>query len=78
MIGSLPGAGMTGSIAWKDGKPSVHLHAAVSGRDFAVVGGHVLDAKVGTGSAEIMNVAHDKRLERKVDPDLDVNVLQLD
>lgn len=71
-------AGMTGSIAWKDGKPSVHLHAAASGRDFAVVGGHVLDAKVGTGSAEITIVAHDKRLERKVDPDLGVNVLQLD
>lgn len=87
MIGSLeklaerediPGASITGSIAWKDGEPSVHLHAAASGRDFAVVGGHVLDAKVGTGSAEITIVAHDKRLERKVDPDLGVNVLQLD
>lgn len=71
-------AGMTGSIAWKDGKPSVHLHAAAAGRDFNAVGGHVLDAKVGTGSAEITVVTHDKRLERKVDPDLGVNVLQLD
>lgn len=71
-------AGMTGSIAWKGGKPSVHLHAAAAGRDFAVVGGHVLDAKVGTGSAEITLVAHDQRLERKIDPGLGVNVLQLD
>ncbi len=71
-------AGMTGSLAWKDGKPSVHLHAAAAGRDFAAVGGHVLDAKVGTGSAEITVIAHDKRLERKVDPGLGVNVLQLD
>lgn len=71
-------AGMTGSVAWKDGKPSVHLHASAAGRDFAAIGGHVLDAKVGTGSAEITLVAHDRRLERKVDPDLGVNVLQLD
>lgn len=71
-------AGMTGSIAWKDGKPSVHLHAAAAGRDFNVVGGHVLDAKVGTGSAEITLITHDKRLDRRVDPGLGVNVLQLD
>jgi predicted DNA-binding protein with PD1-like motif len=71
-------AGMTGSIAWKDGKPSVHAHATVAGRDFAAVGGHVLSATVGTGSVEITVIAHDKRLERKVDPDIGANVLQLD
>jgi predicted DNA-binding protein with PD1-like motif len=71
-------AGMTGSLAWKDGKPSVHAHATVAGRDFAAVGGHVLDATVGTGSVEITVIAHDKRLERKVDPDIGANVLQLD
>jgi predicted DNA-binding protein with PD1-like motif len=71
-------AGMTGSIAWKDGKPSVHAHATVAGRDFAAVGGHILGAKVGTGSAEITVIAHDRKLERKVDPGLGVNVLQLE
>jgi predicted DNA-binding protein with PD1-like motif len=71
-------AGMTGSIAWKDGKPSVHAHATVAGRDFAAAGGHVLSATVGTGSVEITVIAHDKRLERKVDPDVGANVLQLD
>jgi predicted DNA-binding protein with PD1-like motif len=71
-------AGMTGSIAWKDGKPSVHAHASVAGPDFQAVGGHILAAKVGTGSAEITVIAHDKKLERKVDPGLGVNVLQLE
>ncbi len=71
-------AGMTGSIAWKDGKPSIHAHATVAGRDFKAVGGHVLAAKVGTGSVEITVTAHDKRLERKVDPDIGANVLQLE
>jgi len=70
-------AGMTGSIAWKNGKPSVHLHAAAAGRDFNVVGGHVLEAQVGTGSAEITVIVHDRRLDRTVDPELGVDVLQL-
>jgi predicted DNA-binding protein with PD1-like motif len=71
-------AGMTGSIAWKEGKPSIHAHATVAGRDFKAVGGHVLAAKVGTGSVEITVIAHDKRLQREVDPDIGANVLQLD
>jgi len=70
-------AGMTGSIAWKEGKPSVHLHAAAAGPDFAAVGGHVLAAKVGTGSAEITVIAHDKHLERRTDPKLAVDILGL-
>ncbi len=71
-------AGLTGSLAWKDGKPSVHAHATVAGRDFAAVGGHVLAAKVGTGSVEITVIAHDKKLERRVDPEIGADVLQLD
>ena len=71
-------AGMTGSIGWKENKPSVHLHAVAAARDFNAVGGHVLDAKVGTGSAEITLLVHDRQLERKVDPEIGANVLQLE
>jgi uncharacterized protein len=71
-------AGMTGSLAWKDGKPSVHLHAVAAGRDFAARGGHVLAARVGTGSAEITVIAYDVRLERKSDPRLGADVLQVE
>lgn len=70
-------AGMTGSIAWKDGKPSIHAHATVTGRDFQAVGGHILAAEVGTGSSEITVIVHETRLERKVDPELGVNVLDV-
>jgi len=70
--------GLTGSIAWKEGKPSIHAHATVAGRDFQAVGGHILAAKVGTGSAEITVIVHEKKLERSVDPDIGANVLQLD
>lgn len=68
---------LSGSIAWKDGKPSIHAHGAVSGRDFQVVGGHILEAEIGTGSAEITVVAHDAQLQRAIDPSLGVNVLDL-
>lgn len=70
-------AGLTGSIAWKEGKPSIHAHATVSGRDFKAIGGHILAAEVGTGSAEITVITHDRTLERAVDPDIGANVLQL-
>jgi predicted DNA-binding protein with PD1-like motif len=71
-------ASMTGTIAWKDGKPSVHAHAAAAGRDFNAVGGHVLAAKVGPGSVEVSVVVHDKQLQRLKDPGIGANVLQLD
>jgi predicted DNA-binding protein with PD1-like motif len=71
-------AGMTGTIAWKEGKPSVHAHAAAAGRDFNAVGGHVLAAKVAPGSVEVSVVVHDKKLQRLLDPDVGANVLQLD
>lgn len=70
-------AGLTGSIAWKEGKPSIHAHATVAGRDFKAIGGHILAAEVGTGSAEITVITHDRTLERAVDPDIGANVLQL-
>jgi len=70
-------AGMTGSIAWKDRKPSIHAHATVAGRDFQAVGGHILAAEVGTGSAEITVIVHDTTLERTVDPEIGANVLDL-
>jgi uncharacterized protein len=36
-----------GSIARADGRPSVHLHAAVAGPEHTLVGGHVLRATIG-------------------------------
>ena len=36
-----------GTIAWADGNPSVHLHAAAAGPDHRLVGGHLLKATVG-------------------------------
>jgi predicted DNA-binding protein with PD1-like motif len=71
-------ASMHGSLAWQDGKPSVHAHGVLSNNKFKTRGGHILSAIVGTGSLEIMIHVHDKRLERKKDEVLGANVLDLD
>ena len=39
--------GLHGTIARADGKPSVHLHAALAGPDHRLVGGHLMQATVG-------------------------------
>ncbi len=70
-------ASLNGSVAWQDGKPSIHAHGVVAGKDFKAYGGHILDMEVGTGSAEITILVHDKKLERKIDETIGANVLQL-
>lgn len=70
-------ASMTGTIAWQDGKPSIHAHGIVAGADFAGIGGHLLGLTVGTGSVEITIFRHETRLERVVDPGIKANILQL-
>lgn len=68
---------MVGTIAWQDGAPSIHAHGVVGTKDFTTRGGHLLDMTVGTGSMEITVLAHDRRLERAVDPGIQANILSL-
>jgi predicted DNA-binding protein with PD1-like motif len=70
-------ASMTGSVAWQDGKASLHIHGVVTGKDFKAHGGHLLKATVGTGSLEIMFTLHDNQLKRIKEEPLGANVLQL-
>ncbi|MBO9565160.1 MAG: DNA-binding protein [Niastella sp.] len=70
-------ASMSGSAAWQNGKPSLHLHGVVTDRNFQAFGGHLLAAIVGTGSLEITITVHSKKLERKVDESIGANVLQI-
>lgn len=69
---------MHGSIAWKEDSVSIHAHGVVADKDFHAFGGHILDAIVGTGSAEILLTIHDKRFERKKDAAIGADVLNLD
>jgi len=68
-------ASLTGSIAWQDGKTSIHAHGTVTGKDFMAYGGHILSGIVSTGSVEIMVIVHDKKLERVLEQPLGANIL---
>jgi uncharacterized protein len=70
-------ASMLGTIAWKDGQPSIHSHGIVADKSFLAFGGHILDVIVSTGSLEILITVHSKKLERKKDEALGADVLQL-
>ena len=70
-------ASMNGSVAWQQGKVSLHIHGVVTGADFKAYGGHMLSATVGTGSVEIMVNLHEKPLERIMEQPLGANVLRL-
>jgi uncharacterized protein len=69
--------GINGTLAWKDGKPSVHAHGVGCGSDFSVVGGHLLALKVGRGSLEVSITVHDTQLDRREDPRIGANILRL-
>ncbi|MEJ8850523.1 PPC domain-containing DNA-binding protein [Variovorax rhizosphaerae] len=70
-------ANLTGTIAWKEGKPSIHAHGLVTDGSFAASGGHLLGLTVGTGSSEITVILHPEKYERFVDPLIGANVLGL-
>ncbi|WP_246798858.1 MULTISPECIES: PPC domain-containing DNA-binding protein [Rhizobium] len=68
---------LTGSLAWKDGKPLPHLHATAGNASFEAVGGHLLALEVGRGSMELYVTILPNRLERATDASIGANVLQL-
>lgn len=70
-------ASLTGSVAWSEGKPSLHIHGVATDEKFDAYGGHILSLKVGTGSMEFYITVNDKKLERKIEQPLNANVLQL-
>ncbi|WP_262151439.1 PPC domain-containing DNA-binding protein [Chryseobacterium foetidum] len=68
---------ITGSIAWNEKGPSIHVHGVATDDKFDAYGGHILALKVGTGSMEIYITTFSEKLERKVEQPLNANVLQI-
>lgn len=69
--------GLTGTLAWKDGRTAVHAHATAAGRDFQAVSGHLLALTVGRGSFELTITVHGQRLERHFEENIGADVLRL-
>ncbi len=68
---------LTGTLAWKEGKPAIHIHAVAGDDSFRTFGGHVLALEVGRGSLEISVTVIPTRLERALDAEIGANVLEL-
>lgn len=68
---------LTGSIAWNEKGPSIHVHGVATDYKFNAFGGHILSLHVGTGSMEVYVTLNDQKLERKIEQPLNANVLQL-
>lgn len=71
-------ASMLGSIAWQNGKVSIHTHGVAGDNKFNAYAGHILSGTVSTGSLEVMITPHDKKLERKFEEGLGANVLSVE
>ena len=69
--------GINGTLAWQDGKPSIHAHGVGGGAHYTTVGGHLLGLTVGRGSLEVTVIVHDRKLERVRHPEIGANILQI-
>lgn len=58
---------LTGDIAAFNGKPVVHMHAVLGGRDGSAVGGHVFELAV-EPTLEVFLTADTVLLQKKADP----------
>jgi len=67
---------LVGNIYYFEGKPAVHAHVTLSGKDFGVVGGHLFSAVV-TGTGEFFIYLSGDLLERKKDHKAGLNLLDL-
>jgi len=70
-------ASMNGSVAWQDGKVSIHAHGVTGNSCFRSRAGHLLDMEVSTGSLEVFITVTDQKIERIKDPKLGANVLKI-
>lgn len=67
---------LVGNIYYFEGKPGVHAHVSLSGKDFNVIGGHLFSATI-TGTGEFFIYVSDDILERKKDLQTGLNLLDL-
>lgn len=65
-----------GNIYYFEGKPGVHAHVTLSGKDFNVIGGHLFSATI-TGTGEFFIYVSDDILQRKKDSQTGLNLLDL-
>ena len=64
---------LNGNITAMDGKPYIHLHAALSDQQHTVHGGHVLEMRIGA-TCEMFVTGPDGEVKRQKDEALGINL----
>ena len=64
--GNLEIVSLLGNVTMADGMPRIHLHAAITGDDLNVHGGHLVSATVSV-TCELVLIASGEKVERKKD-----------
>lgn len=68
---------LVGNVAWVDGAPIVHAHAALADRDCALRGGHLFAATVAVTVELRLQPLTDAPLGRALDPAIGLKLLAL-
>jgi len=67
---------LTGNLSWLGGDPVVHAHGVVSRADCSTVAGHIMRGIVSI-TLEVMVEVYSERVERKPEPEIGLNLLDL-
>ena len=66
-----------GNISWlTDGNPFVHIHAALSNKEYQVIGGHLFSGTVAV-TLEVFVTAFPAHVQKNPNPDIGINVWDL-
>jgi predicted DNA-binding protein with PD1-like motif len=68
---------LTGDVALQDGQPKIHAHVVVGKQDGTAHGGHLMQALV-FPTLEVILVESPKYLQRRLDPDTGLALIDLD
>jgi uncharacterized protein len=74
IVGQHEVIGMSGDIALFQGKPVVHTHMIVGGKDGTTRAGHVLDAYV-SPTLEVMVTVDPITMQKRLDPATDLTLI---
>jgi predicted DNA-binding protein with PD1-like motif len=69
-------ASLNGNISYLSSDPIIHIHCTISHENFVTYSGHLFSGKVGA-TCEIIILTLDKKLRRKADARLGLNLLDL-
>lgn len=68
-------ANMTGNITIKDGKPLLHIHTTVAGKNYKALAGHMVKAEISL-TGEIIIDAVNAKVEKAFDKDTGLNLIK--